>query len=129
MVLLENARLPTITFNNVVSTLIAAARINPASTEKYHQISSTKLTALKGILTTLMDFTKDQGTEEANVTSETNMNKLNTQEVRECHKTIENILNPCRFVMTEKSEGCFIRLKDAVTAIKDLQTEIQKIPT
>lgn len=67
-----------------------------------------------------------QRTEEANAKSETSMTNLNTQQVKECHKDIENKLNPSRCVMTEKSEGCFIRLKDAVMAIKDLQTETQE---
>lgn len=81
MVMLDNSYLSTITFNNLVSTLIAAAIQKPPSTEKYHQISSTKCSVLKGIWTKLMALTNDQGTNEADATSETALTKLNTQEI------------------------------------------------
>lgn len=123
MILLENANLPTVTFNKVVSTLIATGRSNPDSTEEYHQISAKRLRFLSEIFVKLTELSEQPVGSGNDARVDAMGTILESPETKECYRIIKNILSPHKFAMTEKSEGCFKRLRDAVAAIKDLQAE------
>lgn len=123
MVLLENSNQQTVTFNNVVSLLIAAARLNQVTSETYHQISESKLGTMKDILTTILDINTHQSDKDTSEKHETRSEQINIAEAKECLEIMRNILNPHKFFNTEKPGGSLIRLEDPVAAIRDPQIE------